>query len=200
MRYMRGLLSLLFIYILLCWDFLPPNRRYWPAVPGMWVRPAWEADMDLWITLLFFPAFIPPRASLVAQRLKRLPPMWETWVQSLGREEALEKEMVTHSSIFAWRIPWTEKPGRLQSMGSQRVGHDWATSLTLLFLKVGCLIDDYHASSVSPWKDVPHVKLISLLSICLHFLCINTSLIFSLMEHLLRNYFPEEFSHWFLLW
>ena len=67
--------------------------------------------------------------------------------------------------------------------------------ITLLFLKVGCLIDDYHASSVSPWKDAPHVKLILLLSICLHFLCINTSLIFSLMEHLLRNYFPEEFSH-----
>ena len=63
-------------------------------------------------------------ASLVAQRLKRLPPMRETRVRSLGREDPLEKEMVTHSSILAWRIPWTEKPGRLQSMGSQRVGHD----------------------------------------------------------------------------
>ena len=56
-------------------------------------------------------------ASLVAQRLKRLPPMWETWVQSLGREDPLEKEMATHSSILAWRIPWMEEPGRLQSMG-----------------------------------------------------------------------------------
>ena len=63
-------------------------------------------------------------ASLVAQRLKRVSPMWETWVRSLGREDSLEKEMVTHSSILAWRIPWTEKPGRLQSTGSQRVGHD----------------------------------------------------------------------------
>ena len=63
-------------------------------------------------------------ASLVAQRLKRLPPMRETWVQSLGWDDPLEKEMVTHSSILAWKIPWTEKPGRLQSMGSQRVGHD----------------------------------------------------------------------------
>ena len=71
-------------------------------------------------------------ASLGAQRLKRLPPMWETQVRSLGQEDPLEKEMVTHSSILAWRIPWTEKPGRLQSMGSQRVGHDWATSLTYL--------------------------------------------------------------------
>ena len=58
-------------------------------------------------------------ASLVAQRLKRLPPMRETWVRSLGREDLLEKEMETHSSILAWGIPWTEEPGRLQSMGSQ---------------------------------------------------------------------------------
>ena len=64
------------------------------------------------------------KASLIARRLKRLTPMWETWVQSLGREDPLEKEMVTHSSILAWRISWAEEPGRLQSMGSQRVGHD----------------------------------------------------------------------------
>ena len=63
-------------------------------------------------------------ASLVAQRLKRLPAMWETWVRSLGGEDPLEKEMATHSSILAWKIPWTEEPGGLQSMGSQRVGHD----------------------------------------------------------------------------
>ena len=55
---------------------------------------------------------------------KRLPTMQETGVQSLGREDLLEKEMATHSSILAWNIPWTEEPGRLQSMGSQRVGHD----------------------------------------------------------------------------
>ena len=61
------------------------------------------------------------RASLVAQRLKRLPAMWETWVLSLGREDPLEKEMATHSSILAWRIPWTKEPGGLQSTGSQRV-------------------------------------------------------------------------------
>ena len=54
--------------------------------------------------------------------------MWESWVQSLGREDPLEKEMAIHSSILAWRIPCTEKPSRLQSTGSQRVGHDWATS------------------------------------------------------------------------
>ena len=55
--------------------------------------------------------------------------MRETWVQSLGREDPLEKEMATHSSILAWRIPWTEEPGGLQSMGSQSVGYDWATEL-----------------------------------------------------------------------
>ena len=62
--------------------------------------------------------------SLVAQMVKRLPTMRETQVQSLGREDLLEKEMATHSSILAWKIPWTVEPGRLQSMRSQRVGHD----------------------------------------------------------------------------
>ena len=56
--------------------------------------------------------------------VKNLPAMWETWVQSLGWEDSLEKNMATHSSILAGRIPWTEEPGRLQSTGSQRVGHD----------------------------------------------------------------------------
>ena len=60
----------------------------------------------------------------MAQRVKRLPAMWETSVRPLGLEDPVEKEMATHSSILAWRIPWTEEPGGLQSMGSQRVGHD----------------------------------------------------------------------------
>ena len=63
-------------------------------------------------------------ASLVAQMVKNLPAMQETPVQSLGQEDPLEKGKATHSSILAWRIPWTEEPGRLQSMGLQRVGHD----------------------------------------------------------------------------
>ena len=62
--------------------------------------------------------------SLVAQRVKRLPAVRETRVQSLRRGDPLEKEMATHSSTLAWKIPWTEKPGKLQSMRSQRVGHD----------------------------------------------------------------------------
>ena len=61
---------------------------------------------------------------MVAQRLKHLPAMRETWVQSLGWEDPLEKEMATHSSILAWRIPWTEELGGLQSTGLRRVRHD----------------------------------------------------------------------------
>ena len=61
---------------------------------------------------------------MVAQTVKNRPAMWETWLQSLGWEDPLEEEMTIHSSILAWRIPWTEEPGGLQSRGSQRVGHD----------------------------------------------------------------------------
>ena len=67
---------------------------------------------------------IDTKASLVAQMVKRLPAMWGTWVQSLGREDTLEKDMAIHSSTLAWKIPWTEEPDWLQSMGSQRVGYD----------------------------------------------------------------------------
>ena len=62
--------------------------------------------------------------SFVAWMVKHLPTVRETWVQSLGWEDFLEKEMATHSSILAWKIPWTEEPGRLQSIGLPRVGHD----------------------------------------------------------------------------
>ena len=104
-------------------------------------RRAWEP------TLAFFPGKYPGPRSLVGyspwcckesdlterlshtckaytQRLKHLPAMLETWVRSLGREDSLEKEMATHPSILAWRTPWTEEPGGLQSIGLQRVGHD----------------------------------------------------------------------------
>ena len=65
--------------------------------------------------------------------------MWETRVRSLGQEDPVEKEMAIHSSTLAWRIPWKEEPGRLQSMGSQRVGHDLATSLSVQFSSVQSL-------------------------------------------------------------
>ena len=86
----------------------------------MW-QPGWERGLG--------GQWIHPWASLMASTVKRLPAMWETRVHFLGREDPLEKEMAIHSSTLAWKIPWTEEPDRLQSMGSQRVGHDWATSL-----------------------------------------------------------------------
>ena len=73
-------------------------------------------------------ASMPFDGSLVAQMVKRLPAVRETEVRSLGWEDPLEKEMATHSSTLAWKIPWTGEPSGLQSMGSQRVGHDGATS------------------------------------------------------------------------
>ena len=68
--------------------------------------------------------FFPLWEILVVQMVNNLPAMQETWIQSLGQEDPPEKGMATHSSILAWEIPWTEEPGGLQSMGSQRVGHD----------------------------------------------------------------------------
>ena len=103
----------------------------------------WEAHCSEWVHHNIWGNI---RASLVAQRLKHLPAMWETWVQSLGPEDPLEKEMATHSSILAWRIPWMEEPGGLQSTGLQRVGHDWATSLSLSYLYhniLGCNYTQY---------------------------------------------------------
>ena len=76
-------------------------------------------------------------ASLVAQMVKNLPLVRNTWVQSLGWEDPLEKGMATHSSILAWRIPWTEEPGRLPPMGSQKVGHDWVTNTFTLSALIG---------------------------------------------------------------
>ena len=84
----------------------------------------WQMFAD---TLLYKLSF------LVAQMVKSLPAMWETGVQSLGQEDTLEKEMATHSSTLAWKIPWMEEPERLQSMVSQRVRHNWATSLSFSF-------------------------------------------------------------------
>ena len=76
----------------------------------------------------FFTGYTPIWASLVAQMVKNLPAMWETQVWSLGQEDPLEKSLATHSCILVWRIPWTEEPGRPQSIRSQRVEPDWATN------------------------------------------------------------------------
>ena len=80
------------------------------------------------------------QTSLVAQMVKCLPTMQETRVWSLGQEDLLEKEMATHSNILAWKIPWTEEPLKLQSMGSQRIGHNRATSFSLSCWQPSCFI------------------------------------------------------------
>ena len=84
-------------------------------------------------------------ASLVAQMVKNLSSVQETWVQSLGQEDPLEKGMATHSRIFVWRISWTEEPGRLPSMGLQRVGHNWTH-----FLKVW---PKFISNLITLWSD-----------------------------------------------
>ena len=91
-------------------------------------RPEFGVSVNHWGVCHFIFAWL-WSITMVAQWVKRLPPMQETRVRSLGWEDPLEKEMATHSSTLAWKIPWTEKPGRPQSAGSQRVGHNWATSL-----------------------------------------------------------------------
>ena len=111
-------------------------HRKWMGVK--YIKNVWEIRMgeSFQFGIIIFQVFnyrcIEFGASLVARRVKRLPAMWETWVRSLGWEDPLEKGMATHSSILAWRMPWTEEPGRLQSTRSQRVRHKWATSLSFL--------------------------------------------------------------------
>ena len=95
---------------------------------------------------------------LVAQMVKYLPARRETWVRSPGWEDPLEKEMANHSSILAWKIPWMEEPGRLQSMGLQRGRHDWATSLSL-FLSMSS------ESMISPNQLIHCCPLLILLSV-----------------------------------
>ena len=121
------------------------------------------------------------RTSLVGQMVKLLSTMQEMWVWSLGQEDSLEKEMAIHSSTIAWKIPWTEEPGRLQSMPSQRVRHDWATSISF-FLSIGdislpticleitrphtsfkhCWVTIFPSKSISIWPWKPAITILSL--------------------------------------
>ena len=111
--------------------FVPLRRLYFGYVlltslqTCQFRRGGKKINKDLYFVISMFISGI----SLVAQMVRNLPAMQETWVQSLGWVDPLEKRMATHSSILAWRITWTEGPGGLQSMGLQRVGHDWATNM-----------------------------------------------------------------------
>ena len=125
--------------------------------------------------------------SLVAQMVKCLPTMRETQVRSLCWEDPLEKEMVTHSGILAWKIPWTDECGRLQSMGLQRVRHDWATSLcyiilctvprciSLIYSFIFCCL----ISSACLWWKLLFQWLPGLISKCILFSVLSSALPFS---------------------
>ena len=101
------------------YSFLAQNR--WISVPY------WRDLQSLQSLIYSFIIYETLYASMTAQTVKNLPAMQETRDWSLGQEDSLEKGMATHSSILAWRSPWIEEPGRLQSMGSQIIGYDWAT-------------------------------------------------------------------------
>ena len=100
--------------------------------------------------------FFKKGTSLVAQTVKCLPAMWETWVQSLRQEDPLEEGMATHSSILVWRIPWTEEPGGLQSTGLQRVRQGWGTPLPASFLLLLSVLLLYMYCHVNPHKT--HIR------------------------------------------
>ena len=115
------------------------NRKYvcWPEFSGVATQ-TWCGKVDyldaqeagkwwVWGWEATEGSFKQQRASLAAQRVRNLPAMQETWVWSLGWQDPPENGMATHSSVLAWRIPWTEEPGDLQAMGSQRVRHGWVT-------------------------------------------------------------------------
>ena len=114
------------------------RRIPWTEEPGRLQSMGSQRVGHDWKTNIFFTVW--KRASLMAQMVKNLLAMQETWVWSLGREDPLEKGMETHSSILSWIFPWTEEPGWLQSMGSQRVGHDWVTYTTIQCIIQFCII------------------------------------------------------------
>ena len=107
----------------------PPRNRTCTPYVGRLSLNHWTVR-EVPLLYLFKVRIITVWASLVAHMVKSLPAMWETQVPSLGQEDPLEKGMATHSSILAWRIPWTKESGGLQSMGLQRVGHAWITKHT----------------------------------------------------------------------
>ena len=116
-----------FLSLLYHWHLVRANQLHHSEIPIIII---WPKFLKNYTVCTFFFISIPPQftTSLVVQMVKYLPAMQETQVRSLVWEDALEKEMATHSRTLAWRIRWMEEPGRQQSMGSQRVGHDWVTS------------------------------------------------------------------------
>ena len=114
----------------------PMDRGAWRAMVCR-VAKSWTRLKQLSTQGMLISCFRYSLSSLVAQTVKHLSTMRETRVRSLDWEDPLEKELAIHSRTIAWKIPWTEEPRRLQYMGSQRIGHNWATLLTQLFRPQG---------------------------------------------------------------
>ena len=137
--------SSLLLWLMLLWTFVSTfvcEHRF-PVLLGIYLRVEFLSHVVILFNIL--------GGLLVAQMVKRLPAVRETLVRSLGWKDPQEKEMATHSSTLAWKIPRTEEPGRLQSIGSQRVGYDWATSLSLWLspFSFKCLFGVTHWSCAS---------------------------------------------------
>ena len=143
-------------------------------------------------------------ASLVAQTVKNLPAMQETRVWYLGWEDPLEKGIAAHSSILAWRIPWTEEPSGLQSMGSQRVGHDWVTNIKAWYFShivhmimaiLSLKLDSNLVHSIAAWNDLSLYFLYESMHLCEHieiFSCFLTGALPQKIWIALFSHFRQE--------
>ena len=150
-------------------------------------------------------------ASLVAQTVKNLPAMQETRVWYLDWEDPLEKGISAHSSILAWRIPWTEEPSRLQSMGSQRVGHDWVTNIKAWYFNIkawyfshivhmimailSLKLDSNLVHSIAAWNDLSLYFLYESMHLCEHILIFSCFLTGALPQKIwiaLFSHFRQE--------
>ena len=137
-------------------NWAPKNWCFWAVV----LEKTLESPLDCKEIQPVHPKGNHKGSSLVVQMVKCLPAMQKTQIQSLGQEDPLEKEMAPHSSTLAWKILWTEEPGRLPSMESQRVGHDWVTSLYLYFTFNGRTVAEAeNSNTLGTWcKELTHWK------------------------------------------
>ena len=134
----------------------------------------------------------------MAQRVKNLPAVRETGVQSLAQKDPLEKGMATHSSILAWRISWTEEPCGLQSMGSQRVGHDWMTNTSISPVTAGEAYQFCKPSRVL-WAYCWASKVLCVYSKCIHGEWVkNTWVVWFHVSPIWPNFFPIQIHSWTL--
>ena len=153
------------------WVWVNSRSWRWTGRPGVLQFMGSQRVGHNWATEL---NWLDIRASLGAQTVKNLRAMRETWVWSLGREDPLEEEMATHPSILVWRIPWTEEPGRLESMGSQRVRHDL----------VSCACTHTHARTL----DIEYGSLCYTVGPRLFVLCVVACIFFYLRWYLLDSF------------